>query len=172
MNAEHRLRIVKLGPSDWQDLKALRLEALQSDPAAFSSTYAETLTRPEQSWTDRLANPAGITLMARHGERPIGMVGALFGTDEGDERVAIVVSMFVHPAHRGQGVGRSLLLALIEEIAVRPGIEIIRLWVNPAQELALRLYRSLGFRVANRAELPAPIDDDDPHELIMQRSVR
>jgi len=172
MNLENPIRIVKLGPSDWQELKALRLEALRSDPAAFSSTYEETLTRPDQSWIDRLTNPASVTLMARHDERPIGMVGALFGSDDGAEHVAVVVSMFVQAAHRGQGIGRLLLLALMEEIAARPGVKIISLSVKPTREAACRLYRSLGLRVVDRADLAASIADDDPSELIMQRTVR
>jgi hypothetical protein len=40
---DHDVSIVALGPRDWRDLRAIRLEALRSVPAAFSSSYEETL---------------------------------------------------------------------------------------------------------------------------------
>ena len=39
--------VAAVGPEDWRDLRAIRLEALRPEPAAYSSSYEETL-----SWTD------------------------------------------------------------------------------------------------------------------------
>ena len=161
--SDEETSIVKLEPRHWRDWKALRLEALQRDPAAFSSTYDETVTRPDEHWQERLANPLSILLMAYADGRPIGMVGALLGDDDGDAAVAVVFSMYVRAAHRQQGVGRSLMHALIAHVAADPQIVTVRLNVRAEQEAACRLYESLGFRLAGY---------DDDGELIMERPVR
>ncbi|MFN8594140.1 MAG: GNAT family N-acetyltransferase [Thermomicrobiales bacterium] len=146
-------------------LRTIRLEALRSEPQAFSSTYAETLLRPDAYWRDRLATDRGVTLVARSDQRPVGLVGGYFGSDEGDESVAVVVSMYVNQAYRGRGIGRWLLRSLIGRLAADRRIATIRLWVRPDQQPARRLYESLGFRVAGQSV------DPDGVELIMELDV-
>jgi ribosomal protein S18 acetylase RimI-like enzyme len=141
------LDVVKLGPRDWRDLKTFRLEALRTEPAAFSSTYEETVLRPDEHWRERLASTQSGTWMVRREDRPIGMVGVHLGSDEGDPSVAVVVSMYVSQDHRRRGIGRALLRTLIDHIAASPEIRTIRLWVTATQVPARRLYESLGFRV-------------------------
>ena len=46
---------------------------------------------------------------------------------------------------RGQGIGRALLVALLERIRACPGVEQVSLTVVSGQEAARALYRSLGF---------------------------
>lgn len=165
------VRVVVLEPQDWRAFKAIRLEALRSEPAAFSSTYAESRARPDESWPQRLADPRGMVLAAMAGRRPIGMVGAHRGSDEGDESVAVVFGMYVNEAHRGQGVGRLLLSTLLDMVAAHPEIDTIRLWVGAGQEPARRLYTSIGFRVVGR-ETHLPQNDRQSHdELIMERPI-
>ncbi len=53
------------------------------------------------------------------------------------------------PAFRGQGVGRSLLGAVLDW-ARAMGAMIVRLEVRASNTAALRLYRSAGFRAAGR----------------------
>jgi ribosomal protein S18 acetylase RimI-like enzyme len=155
------LDVVKLGPRDWRDLKTFRLEALRTEPAAFSSTYAETVRRPDEHWRERLANTQSGTWMVRRGDRPVGMVGVHLGSDDGDPSVAVVVSMYVSQDHRRRGIGRTLLQALIDHVAADPEKRTLRLWVTATQAPARRLYESLGFRVIG----------PDEGEWIMERPV-
>lgn len=164
------VQIARLGPDDWRELKTIRLEALRREPAAFSSTFAESVTRRDENWRQRLANPGSVTVIARNRGRPIGMAGAIFGAD-GEPHVAMIFGMYVTAAQRGQGVGRMLLSWLVEEIAARPEIRTIRLWVTPTQRAARRLYASLGFReMANpdRSKLDGPGAHE---EIAMERAV-
>lgn len=158
------VEVARLGPSDWRELKAIRLEALLRDPAAFSSTYAESVVRPDDDWRQRLARTDSVTLVARAAGSPIGMGGVIFGAD-GEADVAMIFGMYVTAAHRNRGVGRLLLRALLAEMAGRPEIATIRLWVTPTQHSARRLYASLGFCVVENPDR-SMLDGPGAHEEI------
>jgi ribosomal protein S18 acetylase RimI-like enzyme len=56
-----------------------------------------------------------------------------------------VWGVYVTPSARGRGVGRKLMLALLERAAGIDGIEQILISVTTTQMAASSLYRSLGF---------------------------
>ncbi|MBG0817820.1 GNAT family N-acetyltransferase [Planomonospora sp. ID82291] len=60
-------------------------------------------------------------------------------------------SVYVHPGHRGRGVGRALLAALIAA-AEENGIWTIQSGVFPENTPSLRLHEALGFRVVGVRE--------------------
>jgi ribosomal protein S18 acetylase RimI-like enzyme len=169
---DHDVSVAAVGPEDWRDLRAIRLEALRSEPAAYSSSYAETLARPDEHWQQRLANDHSVHLLARVQSRPIGMVGGYLGSDEGDDGVAVVFGMYVASEHRGKGVGRLLLTSLIDRLAAFPHISTIRLGVTETQQPARRLYESVGFQVVGKAEEGIVVDARRYDELIMELRVR
>jgi ribosomal protein S18 acetylase RimI-like enzyme len=171
MGSEH-FGLSALSPEDWRDFKAVRLEALRSEPASFSSTYEETLAQPDDYWRGWLANPRCTILVARCGGQPVGVVGAYLGTADGDERVAVIFGMYVSEAFRRRGLGRALMTAIVERVRSSPAIETIRLWVTGTQEPALRLYASLGFRIVGRDAQSVHVAGRDLDSLIMERPVR
>jgi ribosomal protein S18 acetylase RimI-like enzyme len=170
--SDHDVSVATLGPRDWQDLRAIRLEALRSEPAAYSSTYEETLAWSDEDWRQRLTNPRRMHLLARTQRRPIGIVGGYLGSDEGDESVAQVFGMYVTSEHRGRGIGRLLLTSLLDRLSTFPRITTIRLGVTETQEPARRLYESMGFQVVGKAEEGIVVDDRRYDELIMELRVR
>jgi len=169
---DHAVSIVALGPLDWRDLRAIRLEALRSEPAAFSSTYEETLAWSDEDWQRRLANDRRMHLLARVQSRPIGIVGSYLGSDEGDESVAVVFGMYVTSEHRGRGIGRLLLTSLIDRLSVLPQISTIRLGVTETQGPARKLYESVGFQVVGKEEESIVVHDQHYDELIMELRIR
>lgn len=60
-------------------------------------------------------------------------------------------AVYVHPDANGRGVGRALLLALIES-AERAGIWTIQTGVFPENTASLRLHQKSGFRVVGTRE--------------------
>ena len=60
-----------------------------------------------------------------------------------------VVSVAVLPEHRGKGIGRSLMLEAISGLAFRKSDEIY-LEVRVSNDLAVRMYQSLGFLIKSR----------------------
>ena len=150
----------------------MRLEALQSEPAAFSSSYEETLAWSDEDWQRRLGDARRMHLLARAQRQPIGIVGGYLGSDDGDESVAQIFGMYVRSEHRGKGIGRLLLTSLIDRLSAFPQIATIRLWVTQTQDPARALYESMGFQVVGKAEVGIVVDDRQYDELIMELRVR
>ena len=57
-----------------------------------------------------------------------------------------VIDLFVHPDHRGEGIGRTLLSTALERV---PYDRIIGLRVESENSAAIALYTSIGFTQAN-----------------------
>jgi ribosomal protein S18 acetylase RimI-like enzyme len=165
---DHDLTVVTLGPDDWPLWRTLRLEALQAEPAAFSSTYAESLAQPDTYWRQRLGDERRLHFMARVGDRAVGMVGCHLGSDEGDPRLAGVFGMYVSRSYRRLGVGHLLLHTLIERVSELPELAIIKLWVGESQHPARRLYESAGFQIVGLE--PGPQGDELIMELRVERA--
>lgn len=88
-----------------------------------------------------LAPPAGVLLIARLREHPVGC-GALKLHGGGP---AELKRMWVAPRARGLGLGRRLLAAL-EDYARAKGVSVVRLETNRALAEAIALYRRAGYR--------------------------
>jgi ribosomal protein S18 acetylase RimI-like enzyme len=140
---------------EWPKYKALRLEALRTDPQAFGSAYEDEVAKADEDWikTIRAASQpdADILLIARHGEQWVGMAGAFFGKAQKRQHLATIWGVYVNPQYRGRGIGKRLLEAVLREVAGRPGILKVTLSVTTDQLAAIGLYQRLGFNVIGRA---------------------
>lgn len=148
--------VVRLGPDDWPEHRALRLESLRQAPKMFGASYAENKAYDEARWRDRLSR---ITYwQARDGAgHPVGMVG-LDGDHEPDSgtHVGFLIAMYVRPEVRGRGVGEALVQTVLAE-AVARGLDRVVLDVTSTNSHARALYERLGF-VETGQEFPHPRD--------------
>ncbi len=86
------------------------------------------------------APPGGMLLVARAGDRLVGVVAYR----RLDARVCEMKRLYVREEARGRGLARSLVLTLLAH-ATEGGYEEIRLDTLPMMSAAQRLYESLGF---------------------------
>jgi DNA-binding MarR family transcriptional regulator/GNAT superfamily N-acetyltransferase len=89
---------------------------------------------------DELTEPAGLLLVARLRDEPIGCGALKFH----DNAPAEIKRMWVSDSARGVGLGRRLLTEL-EEHARRRGVDAVRLETNKTLHEAISLYRSAGY---------------------------
>jgi ribosomal protein S18 acetylase RimI-like enzyme len=96
------------------------------------------------------------------------MVGAF--TSE-DIHLADIVSVYVTPPARGQGIAQRLMAALLDELAQSDTLETARLTVNQDQLPAVALYRRFGFTIIAQEEVL--MGDGKLHtEDIMQKPLK
>ncbi|MER8100281.1 GNAT family N-acetyltransferase [Kitasatospora sp. NPDC094016] len=100
------------------------------------------------------ADSPGVALRRLHAEgesEPLGSLWVDFHRRDlpNGGPLAWVMTVEVSPAHRGRGHGRTLML-LAERECLAAGVRDLGLNVFAGNEVAIRLYASLGYRVTNR----------------------
>ncbi len=142
-------QILKLAPEDWPLYKQFRLESLTEAPQAYSSSYAETLQRPDSHWQGRLveaqAGEKSWLFFAKENDRITGMVGAFRPEDNPD--IVDIVSVYVTHEKRGQGVASALMTVILAEVGRAGAFRTARLAVTASQTAAVALYRKFGFQI-------------------------
>lgn len=128
--------LVWLSPDDWQEWRTIRLASLLDTPSAYGSTYEREAAFDEQDWRDRLTSP---TVMVRESGVPVA-IGGGFHPEPG---VLHIIAMYVAPAHRGRGLSRLVLDALVGHARER-GLS-VQLSVNTDNEVARLGYLRYGF---------------------------
>ncbi|MEV7010077.1 GNAT family N-acetyltransferase [Streptosporangium sp. NPDC051022] len=154
-----------LEPDDWPIWRELRLTALTEAAYAFGSTLAEWQGDGdrEERWRGRLRIPGSHNVVALLDGWPVGMVSGL-PAEEADS--VELISMWVGPAARGQGVG-DLLIGEVERWAAQRGATTLRLAVVPDNDRAVALYRRHGFE--DTGEPGDLLADGVSRELIMAK---
>ena len=141
------IEVRRIRSGEWERLREIRLEALADTPSAFSTTLAEAEAYPDSLWQERaVAGAAGdnqITVLAVSGVRTVGMTIAL-GRSDSDLEVVPIVSVYVSPSDRRQGVA-ARLLRLAEEWVSAKGGSRTSLWVEEDNVPARRFYESIGY---------------------------
>jgi RimJ/RimL family protein N-acetyltransferase len=144
-----RVRHVRADEHD--RLRALRLQALSSDPAAFTATYARDVGQPPEWWHRWAAqSDAGdqqrTFVLVDAEDRWLGL--ALARRDADRPAAAVINAMWVAPEARGGGA-RALCDACAAWAAER-GLDEITLTVLADNANARRAYEAAGFAVQGR----------------------
>lgn len=98
----------------------------------------------------RKISRSGIILVAEVDGKIVGAGGGyVIGSIENveGERYGFIEFLVVDEGYRGMGIGRRLLTILVDKLRSK-GVSEIYLEVDPRNEAALSLYRSLGFTVS------------------------
>jgi DNA-binding MarR family transcriptional regulator/GNAT superfamily N-acetyltransferase len=129
---------IALEDADTSDARWCMQEYFAELAERFDGGFDASLSIPAQP--EDLAPPAGLLLIARRREQPVGC-GAL---KLRPGRPAELKRMWVAREARGAGLGRRLLLAL-EQRAAEAGAGSIRLETNRSLGEAIALYRQSGY---------------------------
>jgi GNAT superfamily N-acetyltransferase len=156
-----------LGPADATAFQALRLQALTEDPVAFASSYEEERDTPMAVVAERLVALSDRAIVgAFDAERLVGLAAWHREEMRKLQHKGFVWGVFVADTHRGRGLGRLLLEAVIGHARQAEGIRQLNLTAYAANKAAIALYESLGFVVYGREPAAICVDGmlhDDVH---------
>jgi len=131
----------RLTPDDAALYRDIRLEALADSPDAFSSTLEAEEDRPPEAFATRLAEACVIGAFSD--DHLVGVAGFYVQPGSKHAHKGVLWGMYVRPTHRGSGIGRTLIEAIIDH--AREQVELLQLMVVSDNLSARRLYESLGF---------------------------
>lgn len=164
------MEIRQLAPSDAPAYRDVRLQALLDAPSAFAVSHDEEVGNP-LSQIEGLLEPKSDRAVfgAFSDDQLVGM--AALGR-EGLRKLshkAFVWGMYVAPRCRRHGVGRRLLVQLLDFAGTIPGVTQVNLCVNANNARAIALYESAGFQAYGREPAALQVEGKFHDELNMVR---
>ncbi|MCA9866135.1 MAG: N-acetyltransferase [Anaerolineae bacterium] len=130
--------------ADWPAVRAIYEEGIATGHATFETTA------PEWAAWDAARLPAG-RVVARRRHAIVGWAALSAVSSRAVYCGVAEVSIYVAAAARGQGIGRTLLTALIDR-SETAGLWTLQAGIFPENEASVALHVSCGFRVVGRRE--------------------
>ena len=131
-------------------VRELRLQALATEPIAFSADYAANAKDPAGKWVERIetyaADKSGLIAVAVADGQVVGMAGMARGHWPKTRHIGELWGVFVKPEWRGLHIAG----ALLDECAAWArgnGVVILKLGVSIANAPAVLCYTRCGFVV-------------------------
>ena len=168
MATRHEFVIRPLKAADAATYRRCRLEQLEADPDAFGESVDEAASVPIDAIAARLGSAPedGCVVGAFDGDALVGTAGWFRFRENKTCHKGRVWGVYITPAHRSRGLGRSLLKALVAA-AGKAGVEQLTLSVAVTQAAARHLYASIGFEVIGREPRALKIGDRYVDEDLM-----
>jgi GNAT superfamily N-acetyltransferase len=134
-------RIVRLKSGEGERWRSIRLQALEESAHAFGTTYSEAAQWELSRWEAQVIEFATFVAVV-HGRD----VGVARGATHRELRMRELISVWVAPAARRQGIG-ALLIESVAAWATAAGATGLVLDVVAANESAICLYERAGFQM-------------------------
>ena len=153
--------IEQMKAGDWEQVRSIYLEGI----AAGNSTF-ETEAPSWEKW-DEGHHPFA-RLVMRDGDSILGWAALSPVSKRSVYRGVAELTVYVTESARGQGVGRALLEALIEE-SEKNGIWTLQGSIFPENTASIKLHLACGFREVGRRERIAMLNGDWRDTLLFER---
>lgn len=136
-----------LREADAQAYWGTRNQGLLEFPDAFTTTYEEGRATSPEKLASRISGDGDDFVLGAFDadNKLLGYAGFQRETRVKLRHKGKVQGMYVVPAARGTGLGRRLLLDLVERVRALDGMESLTLTVTHSNESARQLYLSAGF---------------------------
>jgi ribosomal protein S18 acetylase RimI-like enzyme len=154
-----------LGEEEWQDYRAVRLEALRESPEAFVATAEEEGAFDEAHWRTRMKRSA--RLIAERNGTPVGVVSVGTAASDEDGDSGELFGLWVKPELRGSGVA-TRLVKNGAALAHRRGQSRLYYWVGTENGRAVAFASGIGFRPTDeRRPMGVESEEDGAEEVAM-----
>lgn len=164
MEKRKGFEISELAEQHWQQVRAIYAEGMATGLATF-----ETDVPSWESWNAR--HLSCCRLIAHDGETIKGWA-ALSPVSARNVYAGVAeASVYVGERHRGEGVGRALLEALVRD-SEQSGIWMLQASIFALNDVSVRLHARCGFRIVGRRERIARLNGRWLDTILMERRSR
>lgn len=155
------LKLEGMKPEDWEAVRTIYQEGIATGNATFETDAPEW-----EKWDeDHLTN---CRIIARMGDQVVGWAALSPVSGRCVYAGVAEVSVYVAAPARGQGVGKALLQALIEE-SEGVGIWTLQAGIFPENVASVTLHKKLGFREMGSRERIGQMNGIWRDVLLMER---
>lgn len=154
----------RMKADDWEQVRSIYLEGIATGHATFETDAP--------SWDEWDAvHLRGVRLVARVKDSVLGWAALSPVSSRRVYSGVAEVSVYVGELGRGQGIGRALLEALVEE-SERNGIWTLQAGIFPENVASVRLHLRCGFREVGRRERIGKLHGVWHDTLLLERRTR
>jgi phosphinothricin acetyltransferase len=132
--------------------------------AAGNATFESVVPEWEQWRASRLTEPC-LVARGESGE-VLGWAALTPASTRPVYRGVAEISIYVDPAHARRGVGRTLLLALVDA-SERAGLWLLRAGIFPENDASIALHESCGFRLVGTHERIGRMPDGRWRDVVL-----
>ncbi len=170
------MKIRKAGLFDAELIKSLMLEALKSDPTAFTVEHDEFSRNGENWWKSYLNDYlvgiySNLFFAVDENEKPIGMIGITYNKRKRLTHVATIVWFYLNNNYRGKGIGENLLDHALKVLEENDLITKINLTVISSQEKAINIYLKNQFLIVGTQKNEIKIGDNFYDFITMEKAL-
>lgn len=165
----HSITLRRLAPEDWQQNRAIRLEALAECPGNYFTSLAEAEARTEQDWRAMLDSPTLTVFGLYDGEMLAGLTAIYIADEDPTGKTAGFAMSYIRPAWRGQGYAATLHKARLDWARAN-GMTRVIVSHRASNQPSRRAIERSGFtRIGTTPHLwPDGIEEDDvQYELML-----
>jgi RimJ/RimL family protein N-acetyltransferase len=140
------IQLRRLAQDDAAAWREIRLEALQSTPSAFGSSYEEESVKDVAAFAEQIppANFPNVIVGAFLDNQLIGNAGLFINQAIKLRHKGTLFGVFVRPEFRGRKIGQQLVREVLRYAAEQ--VEVVQASVVIENIAARQLYYDLGFR--------------------------
>jgi L-amino acid N-acyltransferase YncA len=162
-----RVTVAPMSAEDWPAVALIYKAGIDAGNATFESIVPDW-----EKWrASRLPEPCLVARdpSASSAENPRGAIGWAALTPASTRPVyrgVAEVSIYVDPAHTRRGVGRTLLMALLDA-SERAGLWLLRAGIFPENDASIALHESCGFRLVGTHERIGQMPDGRWRDVVL-----
>ncbi|MGO4439069.1 GNAT family N-acetyltransferase [Rhizobium sp. RAF56] len=157
-----------LEPDDVEAFKAIRLEALNAEPAAFASTAADWESMTDNDWRRFLIDNA--VFVAFRAGKPVGIMGLMRQRASKAAHRGTLIMVYLRASERAAGLADALLAAVVAH-ARAAGIRQLELDASADNPAAIRFYARHGFVEIGRIPAGLLYEGREIDEIMMARRI-
>lgn len=146
---------------EWQDLRDMRLKALQDHAGVFGSSYERERANGQQDWEDWLSQDKKCIFGLFTENVLVGITGIITDRDDPTGQTAKMVASYIAPEHRGKGLSALLYEARIEWAKTQENIKRITVGHRTGNEASKRANQAFGFQYIAENETAWPDGQTD-----------